>query len=60
MTLRRLLKKADGLNAGMITWRHDDGLWYCFASGAVVPHVARGTTGAAALLDLVTFLAARA
>lgn len=46
------------MRAGLITWRRDGDHWYCFASGAGVPHVARGTTGIAALAELVAFLRA--
>lgn len=56
MTLRALLASADALGAGLITWRHDGDHWYCFASAAPVPHVARGGTGVAALGELVAFL----
>lgn len=57
MSLRALLASADALGAGMITWRNDgEHGWFCFASAAPVPHVARGATGVAALGELVHFL----
>lgn len=54
--LHKLLAEADQLDAGLITWRPDGGHWYCFASKAPVPHVARGATGVLALGELVAFL----
>lgn len=54
--IRRLLAEADALGAGIITWRHDEGTWYCFASSAPVPHVARGVSGRHALSKLVSFI----
>lgn len=54
--IRGLLAEADALGAGMITWRHDAEHWYCFASSAPIPHVARAGNGAAALAKLVSFM----
>jgi hypothetical protein len=56
MKLRRMLAEADAMGAGIISWRPDGGFWYCFASAAPVPHVARGATGKEALAELVRFL----
>jgi hypothetical protein len=54
--LRFWARAADLLGLGLITWRpDDDGGWFCFASQIGVPHVARGSTAADALRELVKF-----
>lgn len=54
--IRRMLAEADAMGAGVITWRPDGSYWYCFASSAPLPHVARGVTGKDALGELLRFL----
>lgn len=57
MSLAALLGEADALGAGLITWRQEgEHGWFCFASAAPIPHVARGVTGVHALNELVSFL----
>jgi len=49
-------RMADLLGIGRITWRPDEnGGWFCFAERIGVPHVARGSSGADALKELVLF-----
>lgn len=60
MSIARLGVEADELGAGLITFRRDedDHGWFCFASEARVPHVARGRTGKEAFAELLRFLRA--
>lgn len=51
-----LLKQADRLRAGRITWMESATGWFCVCDNAGVPHKAYGRTPVEALGDLVRFL----